>query len=146
MKRENVLFVSLQIYVGVTDHLWGKHCKREFKDSRLLEYESWKEMYIRLSEEREMKLQRLTKSIVSAHSNKPKGTVFFLFELWFKKQNTDLKSLNDFLICCDTFRPAGEDGIYSHCCQATERCANSAGNSWDCCSAASTGSMQVGFM
>ncbi|XP_039994318.1 elongin A, like isoform X2 [Xiphias gladius] len=61
------------IYVGVTDHLWGKHCQRDFKDSRLQEYESWKEMYIRLSEERERKLQRLTKSIVSAHSKKPKG-------------------------------------------------------------------------
>lgn len=62
-----------QIYIGVTDHLWGRHCQREFKDSKLQEYESWKEMYIRLSEEREMKLQRLTKSIISAHSNKPKG-------------------------------------------------------------------------
>ncbi|XP_044070280.1 elongin A, like [Siniperca chuatsi] len=61
------------IYVGVSDHLWGKHCQRDFKDSKLQEYESWKEMYIRLSEERERKLQRLTKSIVSAHSNKPKG-------------------------------------------------------------------------
>ncbi|XP_071336913.1 elongin A, like [Trachinotus anak] len=61
------------IYIGVTDHLWGKHCRRDFKDSRLQEYESWKEMYIRLSEERERKLQRLTKSIVSAHSKKPKG-------------------------------------------------------------------------
>eukprot|EP00064_Thunnus_orientalis_P004650 superscaffoldBa00000427_g4662 len=61
------------IYIGVTDHLWGKHCQRDFKDSKLQEYESWKEMYIRLSEERERKLQRLTKSIVSAHSNKPKG-------------------------------------------------------------------------
>nr|XP_046258384.1 elongin A, like [Scatophagus argus] len=61
------------IYVGVTDHLWGKHCQRDFKDCKLQEYESWKEMYIRLSEEREMKLQRLTKSIVSAQSNKPKG-------------------------------------------------------------------------
>lgn len=80
--------VSPQIYVGVTDHLWGKHCKREFKDSRLLEYESWKEMYIRLSEEREIKLQRLTKSIVSAHSNKPKG--IFLFKLRFVKQNKNL--------------------------------------------------------
>lgn len=30
-------------------------------------------MYIRLSEERERKLRRLTKSIVSAHSKKPKG-------------------------------------------------------------------------
>ncbi|KAM9345467.1 elongin A, like [Symphorus nematophorus] len=61
------------IYVGVTDHLWGKHCQRDFKDSKLQEYESWKEMYIRLSEERERKFQRLTKSIISAHSNKPKG-------------------------------------------------------------------------
>ncbi|CAK6951609.1 elongin A%2C like [Scomber scombrus] len=61
------------IYVGVTDHLWGKHCQRDFKDYKLQEYESWKEMFIRLSDEREVKLQRLTKSIVSAHSNKPKG-------------------------------------------------------------------------
>ncbi|KAI3362669.1 hypothetical protein L3Q82_001743 [Scortum barcoo] len=61
------------IYIGVTDHLWGKHCQRDFKHSKLQEYESWKEMYIRLSEERERKLQRLTKSIVSAHSRKPKG-------------------------------------------------------------------------
>uniref|UniRef100_A0A3Q3IBA1 Uncharacterized protein n=1 Tax=Monopterus albus TaxID=43700 RepID=A0A3Q3IBA1_MONAL len=61
------------IYIGATDHLWGKHCQRDFKDSKLQEYESWKEMYIRLSEERERKLQRLTKSIVSAHSNKPRG-------------------------------------------------------------------------
>ncbi|XP_018543741.1 elongin A, like isoform X1 [Lates calcarifer] len=61
------------IYIGVTDHLWGKHCQRDFRDSRLQEYESWKEMYIRLFEERERKLQRLTKSIVSAHSLKPKG-------------------------------------------------------------------------
>ncbi|XP_008295826.1 elongin A, like [Stegastes partitus] len=61
------------IYVGVTDHLWGKHCQRDFKEARLQEYESWKEMYIRLSEERERKLQRLTKTIVMAHSKKPKG-------------------------------------------------------------------------
>ncbi|CAJ1067515.1 LOW QUALITY PROTEIN: elongin A%2C like [Xyrichtys novacula] len=61
------------IYIGETDHLWGKHCQRDFKDSKLQEYESWKEMYMRLSEERERKLRRLTKSIVSAHSNKPKG-------------------------------------------------------------------------
>lgn len=65
--------VSPQVYVGVTDHLWGKHCQRDFKDAKLQEYESWKEMYMRMSEEREVKLQRLTKSIVSAHSNKPKG-------------------------------------------------------------------------
>ncbi|XP_035982362.1 LOW QUALITY PROTEIN: elongin A, like [Fundulus heteroclitus] len=61
------------IYVGETDHLWGKHCQRDFKDCKLQEYESWKEMYIRLSEERERKLKRLTKTIVSAQSHKPKG-------------------------------------------------------------------------
>ncbi|KAK5611762.1 hypothetical protein CRENBAI_010135 [Crenichthys baileyi] len=61
------------IYIGATDHLWGKHCQRDFKDYKLQEYESWKEMYIRLSEERERKLKRLTKTIVSAHSKKPKG-------------------------------------------------------------------------
>ncbi|XP_029926320.1 elongin A, like [Myripristis murdjan] len=61
------------IYIGATDHLWGKHCQRDFRDSKLLEYESWKEMYIRLSEEREKKLQRLTKSITSAQSRRPQG-------------------------------------------------------------------------
>ncbi|KAM9847510.1 elongin A, like [Aulostomus maculatus] len=61
------------VYIGVTDHLWGKHCQKDFKDAKLQEYESWKEMYIRLSEERERKFQRLTRSIVSAHSKKPKG-------------------------------------------------------------------------
>ncbi|XP_072292574.1 elongin A, like [Eucyclogobius newberryi] len=61
------------IYVGETDHLWGKHCKRDFKDAKLQEYESWKEMYIRLSEERERKFKMLTKTISSAQSTKPKG-------------------------------------------------------------------------
>uniref|UniRef100_A0A3Q1GQE2 Elongin A, like n=1 Tax=Acanthochromis polyacanthus TaxID=80966 RepID=A0A3Q1GQE2_9TELE len=64
---------ATEIYIGVTDHLWGKHCEKDFKDAKLQEYESWKEMYIRLSEERERKLQRLTKTIVLAHSKKPKG-------------------------------------------------------------------------
>ncbi|KAM8851495.1 elongin A, like [Synchiropus picturatus] len=61
------------MYIGETDHLWGKHCQRDFKDSKLLEYESWKEMYVRLSEEREKKFQRLKKSIASAHSSRPQG-------------------------------------------------------------------------
>lgn len=51
-----------------------------------------------------------------------------------------------YVLYTNTFRPAGEDGIYSHCCQATERCANSARNSWNCCSAASSAAqVQVGF-
>ncbi|XP_048864545.1 elongin A, like isoform X2 [Brienomyrus brachyistius] len=61
------------VYIGVTDHLWERHCQREFRNEKLEEYESWREMYLRLSEERERKLKRLTKSIVSAHSGKPKG-------------------------------------------------------------------------
>ncbi|XP_070301092.1 elongin A, like isoform X1 [Salvelinus sp. IW2-2015] len=61
------------MYVGVTDHLWEKHCQRDFRNAHLEEYESWREMHMRLSEERERKLRRLTKTIVSAHSGKPKG-------------------------------------------------------------------------
>lgn len=61
------------IYIGETDHLWGKHCQRDFKDAKLQEYESWKEMYLRQSEERERKFEMLTKTIVSAQSSKPKG-------------------------------------------------------------------------
>ncbi|NP_001275587.1 elongin A, like [Danio rerio] len=61
------------VYIGVTDHLWEKHCQKEFRNACLEEYESWREMYLRLFEERERKLQQLTKSIVSAHSGKPKG-------------------------------------------------------------------------
>ncbi|KAL2083439.1 hypothetical protein ACEWY4_021212 [Coilia grayii] len=60
-------------FIGLTDHLWDKHCQRDFKDARLQEYESWREMFFRLFEEREKKLASLTKSIVSAHSQRPKG-------------------------------------------------------------------------
>lgn len=63
-----------QVYIGVTDHLWERHCQKDFRNARLEEYESWREMYLRLSEERERKLKQLTKSIVSAHSGKPKGS------------------------------------------------------------------------
>ncbi|XP_017320350.1 elongin A, like isoform X3 [Ictalurus punctatus] len=61
------------VYVGVTDHLWERHCLRDFRNAQLEDYESWKEMYLRLFEQRERKLQELTKSIVSAQSGKPKG-------------------------------------------------------------------------
>ncbi|XP_066553240.1 elongin A, like isoform X2 [Amia ocellicauda] len=61
------------VYIGETDHLWVIHCKKDFRNEELEEYESWREMYIRLFEEREKKLKLLTKSIVSAHSGKPKG-------------------------------------------------------------------------
>ncbi|XP_030345594.1 elongin-A-like isoform X5 [Strigops habroptila] len=55
------------------DHLWKKHCQRDFKKESLLEYESWREMYLRLFNQREEKLKTLTKNILSAQSEKPKG-------------------------------------------------------------------------
>ncbi|XP_028907167.1 elongin-A-like isoform X2 [Ornithorhynchus anatinus] len=55
------------------DHLWMKHCQREFKNESLLEYESWREMYLRLFDQREQKLKILTKNIISAQSEKPRG-------------------------------------------------------------------------
>lgn len=64
-----------QVYIGVTDHLWEKHCQKDFRNAQLEEYESWREMYLRMYEERERKLKQLTKSIVSAHSGKPKGSL-----------------------------------------------------------------------
>ncbi|KAJ8248092.1 hypothetical protein GJAV_G00238220 [Gymnothorax javanicus] len=61
------------VYIGDTNHLWERHCQRDFRNGCLEEYESWREMYLRLSQERERKLKKLTKSIVSAYSGKPKG-------------------------------------------------------------------------
>ncbi|XP_072188935.1 elongin-A-like isoform X1 [Excalfactoria chinensis] len=56
-----------------SDHLWKQHCQRDFKNESLLEYECWREMYLRLFKEREEKLKMLTKNILSAQSEKPKG-------------------------------------------------------------------------
>ncbi|NXJ64450.1 ELOA1 protein, partial [Rostratula benghalensis] len=61
------------MFTEESDHLWKKHCQRDFKNESLLEYESWREMYLRLFNEREEKLKTLTKSILSAQSEKPKG-------------------------------------------------------------------------
>ncbi|XP_032040383.1 elongin-A-like [Aythya fuligula] len=60
-------------FTEVSDHLWKKHCQRDFKNERLLEYESWREMYLRLYNEREERLKTLTKNILSAQAKKPKG-------------------------------------------------------------------------
>ncbi|CAN8204718.1 unnamed protein product [Coccothraustes coccothraustes] len=60
-------------FIKATDHLWKKHCQRDFKNESLLEYESWREMYWRLFNQREEKLKILTKNILSAQSEKPKG-------------------------------------------------------------------------
>ncbi|XP_067867370.1 elongin-A [Heterodontus francisci] len=60
-------------FVEETDHLWLRHCKRDFKNQDRQEFESWREMYLRLHDEREEKLRAITQSISSAHASKPKG-------------------------------------------------------------------------
>ncbi|XP_068395249.1 elongin-A isoform X1 [Eschrichtius robustus] len=61
------------VLIEDTDQLWKVHCHRDFKDERPEEYESWREMYLRLQDAREQRLRVLTKNIRSAHANKPKG-------------------------------------------------------------------------
>ncbi|NXF08535.1 ELOA1 protein, partial [Smithornis capensis] len=61
------------MFIKESDHLWKKHCQRDFKNESLLEYESWREMYLRLFNQREEKLKVLTRNILSAQSQKPKG-------------------------------------------------------------------------
>ncbi|CAI9622441.1 unnamed protein product [Staurois parvus] len=56
-----------------SDHLWKKHCERDFKGHKLLEYESSREMYLRLFSAREEKLKMITQNISSIYSGKPKG-------------------------------------------------------------------------
>lgn len=50
-----------------------RHCQRDFKRESPQEYESWRELYLRLHDEREERLRKLTQNISSAHANKPKG-------------------------------------------------------------------------
>ncbi|ELW47612.1 Transcription elongation factor B polypeptide 3, partial [Tupaia chinensis] len=61
------------VLIEETDQLWKVHCHRDFKEERPEEYESWREMYLRLQDAREQRLRVLTKNIQSAHANKPKG-------------------------------------------------------------------------
>ncbi|XP_020383677.2 elongin A, like isoform X2 [Rhincodon typus] len=60
-------------FIEQSSHFWMKHCKKDFKNEEPQEYESWRELYLRLHDEREQKLKILTQSISSAHANKPKG-------------------------------------------------------------------------
>lgn len=70
------------MFVEETDHLWLRHGKRDFKNQEREEYESWREMYLRLHDEREQKLRAITQSISSAHASKPKGKkLFFIHAL-----------------------------------------------------------------
>ena len=63
----------LQCFIADSDDLWLRHCQRDFRRSAPEEYESWREMYLRLHDEREERLRMLTQNISSAHANKPKG-------------------------------------------------------------------------
>ncbi|XP_061425350.1 elongin-A [Lethenteron reissneri] len=60
-------------FVEETTELWAGHCARDFRNETRQEYESWRELYLRKYEEREARLKRLTQSISSTHSSKPKG-------------------------------------------------------------------------
>lgn len=55
-----------------------RHCQRDFKRETPQEYESWRELYLRLHDEREERLRLLTQNISSAHANKPKGNKGFI--------------------------------------------------------------------
>lgn len=63
----------LKWFTEDSDELWMRHCQRDFKRESPQEYESWREMYLRLHDEREERLKMLTQNISSAHANKPKG-------------------------------------------------------------------------
>ncbi|XP_076361803.1 uncharacterized protein LOC143252880 isoform X2 [Tachypleus tridentatus] len=46
-----------------TDELWEVHCKRDFRGRNPDEEETWRELYLRLFDEREAKLKRITANI-----------------------------------------------------------------------------------
>ncbi|XP_018097270.1 elongin-A isoform X2 [Xenopus laevis] len=61
------------VLVEDTDQIWFNHCQRDFKKDKPEEYESWRELYLRLQDAREQRLRMLTQNIRSSHANKPKG-------------------------------------------------------------------------
>ncbi|NXX75950.1 ELOA1 protein, partial [Urocolius indicus] len=63
------------VLIEETDQLWHNHCVRDFKNEKPEEFESWREMYLRLHDAREQRLLMLARNIGSAHANKPKGRV-----------------------------------------------------------------------
>lgn len=50
-----------------TDELWEMHCKRHFRGRQPDELESWRELYLRAEDERQVKFALLTKNIKTAH-------------------------------------------------------------------------------
>ncbi|KAG2461163.1 RL11 protein, partial [Polypterus senegalus] len=62
-----------QWFVEESDELWMRHCRRDFRHESPQEYETWRELYLRLHDEREERLRMLTQNITSAHANRPRG-------------------------------------------------------------------------
>ncbi|XP_073521723.1 elongin-A [Phyllobates terribilis] len=60
------------VLIEDSDQLWRNHCQRDFRNEIPDEYESWRELYLRLHEAREHRLVMLTQNIRSSHANKPK--------------------------------------------------------------------------
>lgn len=46
-----------------TDHLWSQHCNRKFRSQKRHEYESWRDMFCRCTDEQASRLSHLTKNI-----------------------------------------------------------------------------------
>lgn len=55
--------------VGESDELWQFHCQREHKSQRPLHLETWRDMYIRCSYEKEAKLKALSANIKLSRAN-----------------------------------------------------------------------------
>uniref|UniRef100_UPI00359016F0 elongin-A n=1 Tax=Myxine glutinosa TaxID=7769 RepID=UPI00359016F0 len=60
-------------FVEDTDGLWMQNAKKDFRNDSREEFESWREFYLRKHDEREDRLRKITQSISSMHSGKPKG-------------------------------------------------------------------------
>ncbi|XP_007507229.1 elongin-A-like [Monodelphis domestica] len=55
-----------------SDSLWKIHCSRDFRNEQPEEFESWREMYLRLHDAQEQRLRHLTQSIQLAQAQRPK--------------------------------------------------------------------------
>ncbi|KAK3932462.1 Transcription elongation factor B polypeptide 3, partial [Frankliniella fusca] len=53
-----------------TDMFWEYHCKKDFRNKKREEMETWREMYLRCREERESKLKSLTANIAASSKAK----------------------------------------------------------------------------
>ncbi|XP_047480628.1 transcription elongation factor B polypeptide 3-like [Penaeus chinensis] len=64
-----------------TDVLWETHCKKDFKNKKLEDMETWREMWIRCFDERERKLKNLTQKLGQKFVSKaePKRTTKLAF-------------------------------------------------------------------